>query len=616
VGRLSATPVRRRGALGRPLFLFAVLLLGPAAGFCILGWNSVVREHGYRVREMHRAAQDLVARRLHDAATELERIRQREEKRHYYEYQDAYLPREQVVETLGFQESPLNRAPADPRIVGYFQWELFGGKKAYGRPLVFPADRAELRQALTDTYGDALRRKLLHAPDAVDLRTARGRLETYSQRVVAANEERGQLREELELEKRSASKDQVQYLDNFRARAREAPVRVRYSPFRYMVRPKDGSGPTLIAWRMVWVAAEQVEWREVKSDRWIVQGYALDPAPLFPARWTSIGSAQLVRGDALGANPGGGIFTSSLAAELDAEIAGIASLPGRLPQVYDPSLILAGRADLDVAEAAWRNARNRFLLLVLGLLFVVAVGFFVLVRSVRREVLLARRKEDFTAAITHELKTPLTGIRMYADMLREGWVASPEAANTYATRILDETERLGHLVNQVLDLAALERGVAKLNAGPGDLGEAVTSAVALIEPKAKEAGVALTTHVEPGLPPVVFDPRLVRPLVLNLVDNAIKYSARSETKEVRVGLRREGERAILSVADRGAGIPAKLHKSIFEPFQRGGEELTRTATGIGIGLALVKRYADAHEARVTLASEPGRGTTIEVRFRL
>ncbi|MDJ0522033.1 MAG: HAMP domain-containing sensor histidine kinase [Planctomycetota bacterium] len=615
MGRLSTGPARRGGALGRPLLLFAVLLLGPAAGFCVLGWNSVVREHGFRVREMHRAAQDLVAKRLRDAALELERIRLVEEKRHYYEFQDAYLSRDQVVETLGFQESALNRAPADPRIRGYFQWELFS-KQTYGRLKVFPADRETLRTELDDAYGGALRRKLLRAPESIDLRTGRGRVERYSQRVVAANEERGQLREELELEKRNVSKDQLLYLENFRARAREAPVRVRYTPFRYLARTRAKSGPALIAWRMVWVAAEQVRWREVKRDRWLLQGYALDPSMLFPASWESIGSAQIVRGDRVESGTGGGVFTGSLVDELSADIAGVRSLPGGAPHVYDSSLVLAARADLSMAEATWRDARNRFLFLVMGLVFVVAVGFFVLVRSVRKEVLLARRKEDFIAAITHELKTPLTGIRMYADMLREGWVDSPEAADSYATRILDETDRLGHLVNQVLDLAALERGVAKLNATAGDLGEAVTSAVALIEPKAKEAGVDLTTEIADGVPPVVFDPQLVRPLVLNLVDNAIKYSARSDTKEVRVSLRKEGERAVLSVADRGEGIPAKLQKSIFEPFQRGGQELTRTATGIGIGLALVKRYADAHNARVSLSSEPGVGTTIEVRFRL
>jgi len=240
----------------------------------------------------------------------------------------------------------------------------------------------------------------------------------------------------------------------------------------------------------------------------------------------------------------------------------------------------------------------------------------VLVRSVRREVLLARRKEDFIAAITHELRTPLTGIRMYADMLRQGWVESPEAADKYAGHILDETKRLGHLVDQVLDLAALERGVATLHAQPGDLGGAVTSAVALIEPRAREAGVALSVKIEEALPLVSFDPKLVRPLVLNLVDNAIKYSAKAEVRTVRAAVRREGERVVLSVADRGIGIPLKAQKTIFDPFQRGGAELTRTTTGVGIGLALVKRYADAHKARVQLTSAPGRGTTIEVFFRL
>ncbi len=615
MGRLNAGARRRRGALGRPLLLFALLLLGPAVGFCILGWNSVVREHQFRVREMHRGAQDVLKQRLDAAAVDLERLRATEAKRHYYEYQDAYLPRDQVVQSLGFQESPLNRAPADARVIGHFQWELFGGR-AYGTPEVFPADRTELRAGLEEGYRSALRGKLLEAPNTVDLRTGRGRTETYSQRVVAANEERGQLQEELELEKRAANRRDVQYLRNFRTRAREALVHVRYSPFRYLARTADAKGPALIAWRMVWVAAEQVRWREIKRDRWLIQGYAIDPSSMFPETWESIGSSQIVRADHLGNLRGRGVFTGSLAAVLGATTAlPEPRPPGRVPGTA-ASLQLATRADLALAHAAWRDARNRFLLLVGGLVSVVGVGFFVLVRSVRREVLLARRKEDFIAAITHELKTPLTGIRMYADMLREGWVATPEAADQYAGRILDETERLGHLVDQVLDLAALERGMAKLNAQQGDMGEAVTSAVALLETTAQEAGVALRTEVEDGLPLVSFDPKLFRPLVLNLVDNAIKYSAKSETKDVRVGIRRDGERVVLTVADQGVGIPAKSQKAMFEPFQRGGDELTRTATGIGIGLALVKRYADAHNARVILTSEPGRGTTIEVRFRL
>jgi two-component system phosphate regulon sensor histidine kinase PhoR len=195
-------------------------------------------------------------------------------------------------------------------------------------------------------------------------------------------------------------------------------------------------------------------------------------------------------------------------------------------------------------------------------------------------------------------------------------VRSPEMANDYATRILSETERLGHLVNQVLDLAALERGVAALNAQVGDLGETAESAVALLGAKAESAGVALTVQVDEGVPEFAFDPQLVRPMILNLVDNAIKYSGKSEHKEVRVRVSREGERVVLSVADRGVGIDPKARKGVFEPFQRAGDEMTRDAPGIGIGLALVKRYAEAHNARVHLVSEPGVGTTVSVRFKL
>jgi signal transduction histidine kinase len=614
MGRVSRR-APRRSALRRPLLLFAVLLLGPAAGFCLLGWKSVVREQRFRVREMQRSAQDLLQRRLDDAVGELERIRQREDARDYFEYQAEYLPPDQVTPTLGFQKSPLDRAPEDPRVAGWFQWELHGGR-VYGRPRVFPEADKALRRDLVASYGAILRKLLMRAPHSVDLRAGRGRVASYTQRVVAANEERGALQEDLELQERGAKPKDLRYLEDFNRRAREDAIQVRYTPFRYLVRPAGAAGPPLIAWRTVWIPAAQIRWREVKADRWIVQGYAIDPHPLFPDAWESLGAAQVVRGDRLPSPPPPGVWTRSLARALRAEVP--AGDGGRLVRATqaDPSLTVASRADVEAAAAAWRDARNRFLLLVAGLVVVVAVGFFVLVRSVRRETLLARRKEDFIAAITHELKTPLTGIRMYADMLREGWVRSPEAAGGYAQRILDETDRLGRLVDQVLDLAALERGVAVLNAQPGDLGEAVRDAAALLAPQAEEAGVSLATTVEEGLPVVSFDPRLVRPLVLNLVDNAIKYSARAAVKEVLVGVRREGDRVVVSVADRGVGIDPKVRKAVFEPFQRAGDEMTRAAPGVGIGLALVKRYADAHNARLHLSSEPGRGTTVEVRFRL
>ena len=108
----------------------------------------------------------------------------------------------------------------------------------------------------------------------------------------------------------------------------------------------------------------------------------------------------------------------------------------------------------------------------------------------------------------------------------------------------------------------------------------------------------------------------MRPLVLNLVENAIKYSERAPLKDVRVGLVRQGDRLVLTVADHGVGIALEAQGRLFQPFHRGGDEMTRAAPGVGIGLALVKRYADVHRAKVTLESEPGRGTTVTVRFPL
>ena len=344
----------------------------------------------------------------------------------------------------------------------------------------------------------------------------------------------------------------------------------------------------------------------------LLQGDALDPGAQLPTDWIRAGTVRVRRRDRVPdeATAEEGAFVGSLADVLDAE---------RMPDAEgvpweDASLALVAIPDQAVLEAAYTDARTRFLWLLLGVFAIVGVGFVVVTRGLRREIALARRKEDFLAAVTHELKTPLAGIRMHADMIKEGWVPDSEAQQRDAARIIGETDRLGHLVDQVLDLAALERGVAKAHAVPGDLGACVHETVALMRSRAEQAGVDLETRIEDGLPPVAFDKRLACPLLLNLVDNAIKYSEHAETKQVRVEVARASGGIALRVADRGVGIDPKIRRHIFEPFRRAGDEMTRTAPGVGIGLALVKRYADAHGAAIDIESELGRGTTVKVVF--
>ncbi len=623
----------RRGLLQRPLLLFGCLLLVPAVGFSWLGWASLVGEHEALARARRRAAREALEAQARAAVEGLERLRGRESRRPYYEYQAQVLLADARGGSLVARPGPLLVPAEDPRLLGWFQWEA-GPKGAFARPEVVGPGEAPGLVGLLEGYGLALRTRIESAPSDPGLRLAP--VEPVPLSLVMANEEQGQLLEELDVRSRlqppagrppedggdgsrserapASAPGSTPYLEGFFRRAGEEPVAVRVTPFHYLARAGGAPGPPLVAWRLVWIPAAHPERREVARDRWLLQGYGIDPARGADPGWTRVGPAlvgwrgRLEPGDlAPAGGPGPEVERASLAEALEAETL------GSLADVA-PALLLVARPDEAAAQAVWRDARLRFVLLVAALVSVTALGFVFLLRGVRKEVALARRKEDFVAAVTHELKTPLTGIRMYAELLEQGWVDDPEAAQAHARRIIEECGRLGHLVDQVLDLAALERGVRAAELAPGDLGEAVRAAVGLLAARAQAAGVALTLSVEAGLPPCPLDPRLVRPLVLNLVENAIKYSAPAAERRVDVSVGRSGGGLLLRVEDRGVGIAAEAQRRLFQPFQRGGDELTRAAPGVGIGLALVKRYADAHRARVTLSSAPGQGTSVSVRF--
>jgi signal transduction histidine kinase len=615
----------RRGLFERPLLLFGCLLLLPALGFSWLGWQSLTREQEALRLDRRRAAREALEAQAKEAAASLDLLAQREAQRPYYDYQREILLIDAEGQNLVPQPSSLARPPEDPRILGWFQWEA-GPKGAFQRPELFAPEGESQPDTLEAVFGPTLRQRLEAAALDAELRSARQ--EDVPLALVMANEERGQLLEELEVRRRlqgrsqgagsggggeplaapSATQDAGSgYLKSFFQRASADPVPVRYTRLQALAAPAGAPGAPLVLWRLVWVPAVFADRRETHRDRWLLQGVLVDPARAARPGWTGVGSAQVG-------------WAARLPTEEVARAVERVTLvePLRAEQVGDgeptPALTLVARPDEEAARDAWHDARVRFFLLVAALVSVVALGFVVLLRGVRKEVALARRKEDFVAAVTHELKTPLTGIRMHAEMLEQGWVDDPDAAAGHARKIIEECGRLGHLVDQVLDLAALERGVSGPQLALGDMGAAVEAAVGLLRSRADKAGVTLEVVVEPGLPPAPFDPRLLRPLVLNLVENAIKYSERSSTKEVRVSLARQGDRLALAVADRGIGIAPEAQSRLFQPFHREGDEMTRAAPGVGIGLALVKRYADVHRARVALESAPGLGTTVTVRF--
>jgi signal transduction histidine kinase len=217
----------------------------------------------------------------------------------------------------------------------------------------------------------------------------------------------------------------------------------------------------------------------------------------------------------------------------------------------------------------------------------------------------------FAASAAHELRTPLAGLRLHAEMLAEG-LGRPERGTEYAQRIVDEVSRLARVVGNVLGFTRLERGALALQPEEGDLGAAVAAALERLAPAAAAAGAHLRFHAEEGLPPVRFDRDALDTVVGNLVDNALKYARPPGDPTLDVSLAREGTGVVLAVADRGPGVPKRLRRRLFRPFSRG--VAADGPAGLGLGLALVDGIARAHGGRAAYRPRPGGGSVFSVRW--
>ena len=227
--------------------------------------------------------------------------------------------------------------------------------------------------------------------------------------------------------------------------------------------------------------------------------------------------------------------------------------------------------------------------------------------NVRRELRLSRLKSDFVANVSHELKTPLALIRLYAETLELRRVPSDERKGEYYRVIGKESRRLTQLINNILDFSRIEAGRREYRMVPSDIGAVVRDVVESYRFAVEKLGFSLELSVGDELPPLELDPEAISQAVINLLNNAIKYS--SEQKSIKVSVRRELDRVLLSVSDRGIGIPRSEHRRIFEKFYRVETSLLHTTKGSGLGLALVQHITEAHGGRVELASAPGEGST-------
>jgi two-component system phosphate regulon sensor histidine kinase PhoR len=225
---------------------------------------------------------------------------------------------------------------------------------------------------------------------------------------------------------------------------------------------------------------------------------------------------------------------------------------------------------------------------------VVLVGLLVSAVAAFRQRKLAELKSEFVANVSHELKTPLSLVRMFSEMLLSGRTPA-DKQKQYLEIIVTESERLTALIDNVLDFARVDRGQGSFDLVRAPLAETVARAVDICRPRAERQGVALELSLPEGPTDTLVDERAVEIAVINLIDNALKYAPRSEA--VRVVLLRDGRTFSIAVEDDGPGIPEGERKRIFERFVRGRQEAGQAQRGSGIGLSLVAQIAQAHGGR-------------------
>src|SRR5438309_4104252 len=245
--------------------------------------------------------------------------------------------------------------------------------------------------------------------------------------------------------------------------------------------------------------------------------------------------------------------------------------------------------------------------LILGILSLLITGGLVLTKHVvSKEMALARLKSDFVSNVSHELRTPLALIRLYAETLELGRITTREKKQEYYRIIRKESERLTALINNILDFSRIEAGRKEYEFRETDIADLVRNTLDSYRYQIEQQGFAFEESIDSDLPPVRVDREAIARAVVNLVNNALKYS--DGEKFLGVKLYRDNGAVKLEVVDHGIGITRREQSKIFEKFYRTGDPLVHNTKGSGLGLSLVRHITEAHGGDIAVESTPGKGS--------
>ena len=289
----------------------------------------------------------------------------------------------------------------------------------------------------------------------------------------------------------------------------------------------------------------------------------------------------------------------------DLTSAGVYTVDHRFPTtLYRWRLQVAPRQAARLQARGRSRMRGEVALPLMSFVIILLSAIF-FIYAAEKERRLNQLKSELMANVSHELKTPLSVVRMFSDMLRSGRVPSEERKLEYLDIICRESERLTSLIDNMLDFSALEGGKGPYRLRRGDLGKSVDRALDAFRYRSEQDGVEIHLERSEELPPVLIDQEAIALAVINLLDNAVKYGGQTP---VELELTAKRSTVEVAVRDHGPGIPADSLRRVFERFYRGPD--TNPTRGSGIGLALVKNIAQAHGGRAWAKNAAGGGAVV------
>lgn len=260
-----------------------------------------------------------------------------------------------------------------------------------------------------------------------------------------------------------------------------------------------------------------------------------------------------------------------------------------------------------------RSRTEKNLILMISLALVLLFGVLIIYRNLKKQIELSQLKSDFVSGVSHEIRTPLALISMYIETLDMGRVSAQEKVKEYYNIILQETQRLSGIVNKILNFSQIESGKRKYNIIDTDINNVVCKVASSYRYVLENKGFNYNIDCFGELPLIKTDPEALTDALINLIDNAIKYSG--EVKEIIVRTGKTKSHVYVEVEDRGIGIAKKYQRYIFDKFYRVVEkDLAHRAKGSGLGLSIVKHMMDAHNAKIIVNSEIGKGSCFRLEF--